>query len=157
MKKLILPLLLTTILFTSCEKKTESKSTFDADAIKKELQGYNDAFGATITNKDSTGFGNLYSEDAVRMYPNRSALVGRAEIISDFSAAVGHGITSGKLTTTEVYGSDSLVTEVGIYELNGKDGAQLDKGKFISLFKRIDGKLLSIRDIWNSDFPAAGK
>lgn len=154
MKKLFLPLLLGTIFFTSCGTKTENKSAFDVESIKKELQTYNDEFAATITKKDSVAFGNLYAADAVRMYPNRAELVGKAEIVSDFSFAVSHGIGAGKLTTQEVMGDDNLIVEVGVYELFGNDGAQLDKGKFVSLFKRVDGKLVSIRDIWNSDSPA---
>jgi len=154
MKKLFLPLLLGTIFFSSCATKTENKAVFDVESTKKELQTYNDEFAATISKKDSVAFGNLYAADAVRMYPNRTELVGKAEIISDFNFDVNNGIGSGKLTTKEVMGDDNLIVEVGIYELFGNDGAQLDKGKFISLFKKIDGKLVSIRDIWNSDLPA---
>jgi hypothetical protein len=154
MKKLFLPLLLGTIFFSSCETKTETKSVFNVESTKKELQTYNDEFAAMISKKDSVGFGNLYAEDAVRMYPNRSELVGKTEIINDFSFAVSHGIAAGKLTTKDVMGDENLIVEVGVYELFGNDGAQLDKGKFISLFKRVNGKLVSIRDIWNSDSPA---
>ena len=145
MKKLFLPLLFGAIFFTSCETKNEKEVTFNVESAKKELQAFNDEFAATITKKDSVGFGNLYAADAVRMYPNRNELVGRSEIVSDFNFAVNNGIGAGKLTTKDVMGSDDLF---------GNDGAQIDKGKFISLFKRVDGKLVSIRDIWNSDSPA---
>ena len=155
MKKLFFVLLFGTIIFTSCETKTEKEVAFNVDAAKKELQTYNDEFAATIVKKDSVSFGNLYAADAVRMYPNRTELVGRSEIVSDFNFAVNNGIGSGKLTTKEVMGNEDLLVEVGIYELFGNDGAQVDKGKFISLFKKVDGKLVSIRDIWNSDSPAA--
>ena len=155
MKKLFFVLLFGTIIFTSCETKNEKEVAFNVDAAKKELQTYNDEFAATIVKKDSVSFGNLYAADAVRMYPNRTELVGRSEIVSDFNFAVNNGIGSGKLTTKEVMGNEDLLVEVGIYELFGNDGAQVDKGKFISLFKKVDGKLVSIRDIWNSDSPAA--
>jgi len=88
------------------------------------------------------------------MYPNRNEISGTAAIVSDFAFAVNHGIVAGKLTTKEVLGDDNLIIEVGVYELFGNEGIQLDKGKFISLFKRENGKLVSIRDIWNSDLPA---
>ena len=154
MKKLFLPLLLGTIFFTACETKTESKAAFDVESAKKELQTFNDEFAATITKKDSVAFGNLYAADATRMYPNRTELVGRAELVADFNFAVSNGIGSGKLTTKEVMGDDNLIVEVGVYELFANDGAPLDKGKFIALFKKVDGKLVCIRDIWNSDAPA---
>jgi len=63
------------------------------------------------------------------------------------------GIGSGKLTMVEAFGDENAVTEVGTYELNATDGMQMDKGKYIAIFKRIDGKLVPVRDIWNSDLP----
>jgi len=55
----------------------------------------------------------------------------------------------------DAWGDENSVTEVGVYELNAADGSQIDKGKYISIFKRVDGKLKPVRDIWNSDSPAA--
>ena len=35
------------------------------------------------------------------------------------------------------------------------NGATVDNGKYLSVYKRVDGKWLLIRDTWNSDTPAA--
>ena len=155
MKKLILPLVLGTMIFSSCGNKTEKTSAFDLDATKKELETWNTEFATAISSKDSVGFANLYAEDAVRMGPNAPQLEGRASIVTNFASAIKAGIGSGKLTLKDAWGDENLVTEVGVYELNAADGSQIDKGKYISIFKRIDGKLKPVRDIWNSDSPAA--
>lgn len=153
MKKLLLPLLVGSMMFTACEQKAEKAAAFDIEAAKKEITAWNDQFAVTISSKDSVGFGNLYAADAVRMGPNSAQVVGRASIISQFAGAIKAGFGSGKLTMTEAFGDENAITEVGVYELNGADGKQIDKGKYISIFKRIDGKLVPVRDIWNSDLP----
>jgi len=53
MKKLILPLVLGTLIFTSCEQKAEKAAAFDIEAAKKEITAWNDQFAATISTKDS--------------------------------------------------------------------------------------------------------
>lgn len=121
MKKLILPLVLGTLIFTSCEQKAEKAAAFDIEAAKKEITAWNDQFAATISTKDSVGFGNLYAADAVRMGPNAPQVVGRASIISQFAGAIKAGFGSGKLTMTEAFGDENAITEIGVYELNGAD------------------------------------
>ncbi|MEY4309223.1 MAG: hypothetical protein RL422_1426 [Bacteroidota bacterium] len=153
MKKLILPLVLGTMIFTSCEQKAEKAAAFDIEAAKKEIAAWNDQFATAISAKDSVGFANLYAADAVRMGPNAPQIEGKANIINNFNGAMKAGIGSGKLTIVEAFGDENAVTEVGTYELNATDGTQMDKGKYIAIFKRIDGKLVPVRDIWNSDLP----
>ena len=155
MKKLLLPLVMGTLIFSSCENKKTDAVAFDLDAAKKEIESWNAEFATAISNKDSVGFANLYAEDAVRMGPNAPQLEGRASIVSNFAGAIKAGIGSGKLTLKDAWGDENSVTEVGVYELNAADGSQIDKGKYISIFKRVDGKLKPVRDIWNSDSPAA--
>jgi ketosteroid isomerase-like protein len=153
MKKLILPLVLGTMIFTSCEQKAEKAAAFDIEAAKKEITAWNDQFAAVISNKDSVGFANLYAPDAVRMGPNAPQIEGKANIINNFNGAMKAGIGSGKLTMVEAFGDENAVTEVGTYVLNATDGTQMDKGKYIAIFKKVDGKLTPVRDIWNSDLP----
>ncbi len=155
MKKLILPLILGTMIFTSCEQKAEKAAAFDVELAKKEIATWNDQFATAISSKDSVGFGNLYAADAVRMGPNGPQIEGRANIINNFSGALKAGVGSGKLTMVDTFGDENAVTEVGTYELNAADGTQMDKGKYISIFKKVDGKLIPVRDIWNSDLPLA--
>ena len=154
MKKLLLPLVLGTMIFTSCEQKAEKAAAFDVESAKKEIATWNDQFATAISAKDSVGFGNLYAADAVRMGPNGPQIEGRANIINNFSGALKAGVATGKLTMVDTWGDENAVTEVGVYELNAANGTQMDKGKYISIFKKVDGKLIPVRDIWNSDLPA---
>lgn len=153
MKKLILPLLFGTILFTSCEKAAEKKETISQDSLKKEVEAWNVKFEDIVKSKDSVGFANLFSEDAVRMAPNTTSTEGRGAIqksvIEPFKV-----IGSTNLTMTDAIGDENSITTFGTYEHFLPDGKPLEKGKYMGIFKRVDGKLIAIRDIWNSDAPA---
>jgi len=154
MKKLILPLLFGTILFTSCEKAAEKKEAVSADSLKASVEAWNVKFEEIVKNKDSVGFANLYSEDAVRMNPNFPSTEGRAAIqrsvVEPFKV-----IGSTNLTMTDAIGDENTITTFGTYEHFLPDGKSLEKGKYMGILKMVDGKLISIRDIWNSDSAAS--
>jgi hypothetical protein len=88
------------------------------------------------------------------MNPNAPAVQGRAALVSQISLVLSEGIGSAKLNTTDVWGDENYVTEEGNYVLNTKDGSQVDKGKYLVLWKRVNGKLMFFRDMFNSDLPA---
>ena len=74
------------------------------------------------------------------MPANMPAVEGTSNLTSfwgGFIKGVGGVIT---LTTTEVWGDENLITEEGLFEIKSKEGAQLDKGKYIVLWKKEDGK-----------------
>ena len=52
-----------------------------------------------------------------------------------------------------MFGGKDGVTETGTYEMFVDKNVSVDKGKFIVLWKQVDGKWKMHRDIWNSDMP----
>ena len=113
------------------------------------------AFETAVSKSDSIGLANLYTTDTKWMNPNAPAVEGRTALVSKISQDLQAGIGSAKLTTAEVWGDENYVTEEGNYKLFAKDGKEIDKGKYLILWKRVDGKLMFHRDIYNSDLPAA--
>jgi len=49
--------------------------------------------------------------------------------------------------------SGDLGWEWGTFTVTNKSGATVDKGKYVTVCAKKDGKWLIIRDIWNSDGP----
>ncbi len=154
MKKLILPILLGSVMFTACESKTEKKAEFDLASAKEEIAAANLAFETAVSKSDSVGLANLYTEDTKWMNPNAPAVEGRAALVSRISKDLQAGIDSVKLTTAEVWGDENYVTEEGNYKIFAKGAKEIDKGKYLILWKRVEGKLMFHRDIYNSDLPA---
>ena len=63
------------------------------------------------------------------------------------------GVTSINLKTIDVWGIENLITEEGEISLF-VEKAEVYKGKYIVLWKKVDGKWKLFRDIFNSDLPA---
>ena len=168
MKQLLTVLVIfsiTSLLFVACGDKatesgtttaTETKSTFDLAAVKKIIDSTNAIFGSLISKGDSVGLASLYTSDAKFMTPNMPTASGRNGVQSAFAGLfAAMGTPSLTLTANEVWGTEELVTEVGSYTMTDKNGKEIDKGKYIDLWKMEDGKWKIHRDIFNSDMPPA--
>jgi len=152
MKKLLFSALIASSLF-AC--KSETKPAFDLANAKKEIEAANVNLTDLITKGDSVGAANAYTKDGKFMPANMPAAEGTSNLASFWGAfirSVGGVIT---LTTTEVWGDENLITEEGLFEIKSKEGAQLDKGKYLVLWKKEDGKWKLHRDIGTTDLPLA--
>ncbi|MEY4279144.1 MAG: hypothetical protein RL377_1148 [Bacteroidota bacterium] len=156
MKKVLFVALIATSLF-ACQSTQAPKTAFDLTAAKAEIAAANLAFETAVSKMDSVGLASLYTTDTKWMNPNAPAVEGRAALVSKISQDLQAGIGSAKLNTVEVWGDENYVTEEGNYSIFAKDGTQIDKGKYLILWKRVDGKLMFHRDIFNSDLPVATK
>ena len=59
-----------------------------------------------------------------------------------------------ELKTIKIWGDSSILAEEGIYKYSDSNGKQLDKGKYIVLWKLESGNWKMYRDIWTSDLPS---
>lgn len=156
-----------TSLFIACNSNTaevsssnntpekETKPSFDLAAARTSIEAVNAEFGALVAKSDSAGIANLYTSDAKVLGANMPAVSGKSGIQSAFKGMLDMGIAGAKLTTTDVWGTEDLVAEEGSYSLTAKDGKEIDKGKYIVLWKMEDGKWKLFRDCFNSDLPPA--
>jgi len=154
MKKVLFSALIASSLI-ACQ--TATKPAFDLASAKQEIAAANLAFETAVSKSDSVGFASLYTTDTKWMNPNAPSVKGRAALVSHISQQLKAGIASAKLNTVEVWGDENYVTEEGNFQIFTKDGTQIDKGKYLILWKRVDGKLMFHRDIYNSDLPLATK
>lgn len=141
------------ISLVACKSSTETKPVFNLESAKKEIAEMNKRFEDAVINSDTVALVNLYSDDAKWMNPNAPSVIGKEALKSELSKLLNAGIGSAKLNTTDVWGDENYVTEEGNYVLNAKDGSQLDIGKYLVLWKRVDGKLMFFRDMFSSDLP----
>ena len=139
----------------ACQSNT--KPAFDLANAKKEIEAANVVLTTAISTGDSLGAAEAYTADGKLMGNNMPSITGKANLTSfwgGFINAVGADVI---LTTSEVWGNEESITEEGVFEIKSKQGAQLDKGKYIVLWKKEDGKWKLHRDISNSDLPLAPK
>ena len=129
---------------------TQSTSTEVRDAIAAA----NEDFMATFNQGDAAGLAALYTERGQLLPPNSDFLTGRRAIQAFWQGAMDMGIKSVKLEIVEVEGHGDTAIEVSKYTLQGLGGKPLDTGKYIVIWKQVDGQWKLHRDIFNSSMPA---
>eukprot|EP00795_Rhopilema_esculentum_P009016 gene9016-16658_t len=96
----------------------------------------------------------LYAEDCKLMPTGCDTLVGRQAVVDTFSKEFQSGFVKVILQTSEVGGcadDKSCAYEPGHYTFLDKDGKQLDYGKYVVIWKRVDGELKLYVDMFNSN------
>jgi uncharacterized protein (TIGR02246 family) len=149
------------ILFAGCSGSGSSKSadstlskpTFDTTAAKKEINAVNETFMQSLAKGDSVAVAGCYATDAKLMVANMPAIAGRKNIQSVFAGLIKAGAAKMELNTLNIWGNADLIAEEGTFVLSTKNGHQMDKGKYIVLWKKEDGKWKISRDCSNSDLP----
>lgn len=128
---------------------TQSTSTEVRDAIAAA----NENFMAAFKRGDAAGLAALYTENGQVLPPNSDFVTGKEAIQAFWQALSDMGIKEAKLEVVEVEGHGDTAIEVSKYTLHGEEGQELDKGKYIVIWKQEEGQWKLHRDIFNSSMP----
>ena len=108
-----------------------------------------------VADGNAGAAGACYTEDGKFMAPNAEPFAGRAAIQGFFQGALDGGVKALMLETLALEVLGDTAWEEGLYELHGEGGALADAGKFIVIWKRVDGQWFLHRDMISSNRPAA--
>jgi uncharacterized protein (TIGR02246 family) len=144
---------LTPFCFVACAIGMVS-SYADGDDVSKEIEAANAMFRSAFEERDDAKITALYTNDGMLLPPNSDFVVGRANIRTFWKAAMDEGIVSVRLRTAETELLNDTVLERGEYTLMNAAGMQVDKGKYLVVWKRRGMAWLIHRDCWNSSQPA---
>jgi ketosteroid isomerase-like protein len=167
MKKSILFIftLMLAIFFVACNGSatTDNKTAAtdltgnNSESIKAHIKKEASNFEEEVKRGDSTAIAAHYGSDALVMPPNSKPVKGN-DIVNLWGGALRMGVKDLKLDITDISGGGDLYAETGNYEMLGADNKSLDKGKYVVVWKKDNGKWKIYRDIWNSNTaPPASK
>jgi uncharacterized protein (TIGR02246 family) len=124
--------------------------------LKAQIEKANAAFVAAFAKGDAAAIAQMYSSDAQVLPPNSEIVSGTEAIQSLWKGAVDMGAKAItlKATETEQHGP-AIAHEVGTYTMTGADGKEIDRGKYVVIWKREGNAWKIHRDIWNTSLPAA--
>jgi uncharacterized protein (TIGR02246 family) len=125
-----------------------------AQDAKAAIAAVNAEFSAKVAKSDAAGIAAMYTPDAEMLPPNGDVVRGTAAIRKEWEALIALGAPGLVLTSREVEAHGDTAHEVGAWELKGKDGAVVDRGKYIVIWKKHEGRWKLHRDIWNTSMPA---
>jgi ketosteroid isomerase-like protein len=146
------------MLFFSCSESDKrsiesAASAFDIKQAQASIAQTNLAFMKFFKAGDSAGVANCYTTDAKTMAAHMPAVNGRENITHFISESMAKGLRNFNLSTIKIWGDSNIVAEEGTYNIADSAGKQMDKGKYIALWKQEAGNWKLFRDIWNSDLP----
>ena len=147
--------------YTSCKQAATTESAqvepskVDMEAVKAEIQAVETAWATAQNAKDINALMALYADEAISMTDGAPSLNGKAAIQAYQEAEftkIPEGQTS-EYTVQDVYGDGEIVTEVGTGVTKDASGSVVRTGKYVAIWKKMDGKYVCIREIYNSDAP----
>ena len=117
-------------------------------ALEAATQQWTDAFNSG----DAAAIAAMMSADAQLMPPNGDFVEGREAIQSFWQGFIDSGV-KGSLSIVEITVDGNMAYKTGKYQILGPEGEELDHGKFLELWRFMDGSWQFHRDIWNSSVP----
>jgi ketosteroid isomerase-like protein len=122
-------------------------------AIKAEIIALEKSWDTYFNSGDLNSLLNLYADDAIRLPNNQTIISGKEAIkkemeIEQTKLKKGYTNTS---ETTDVFGDENTVTEVGRTIRKDASGNVKSTGKYITIWKKVNGKFVTTREMWNDD------
>ena len=128
-----------------------------AEDVRAAIEASNKAFCAAVDRQDAAAVAALYTSTAELLPPGSDAVRGREAIRKTFQAGMDAGQKELTLTVVEVEAHGDTAHEVGTWTARGKDGAILDSGKYMVIWKKEGEQWRLHRHIWNSNTPSGGE
>lgn len=125
--------------------------------VKAQIEKANAEFMAAFAKGDAAAIAKMYSSDASVFAPNADVIQGADGIQKLWKGAMDMGVKSVKLQATEVEAHGTIANEVGSYSMMAADGKEIDRGKYIVIWKREGNAWKLHRDIWNTSMPAPAR
>jgi len=99
----------------------------------------------------------LYTQDAVFLPPNEPAVFGRDAIAATHAQLFATGDYKIDIEPLETVIDGQLAYVAGRYRMWTDDGTLVDRGKYIEIWRPVNGEWLISRDIYNSSIPPAAR
>jgi ketosteroid isomerase-like protein len=140
------------LLVLGCNQK--QKHAFDLTAMKQIIEEKNNQFTNAHITGDGATIDKMLTQDARSFPPNADAAIGRAAIAALTSEYLKLGIKEFREETTALYGNEDYVIDEGNYVIRYGNDNTIEKGKYVNVWKHVDGDWKLYSNIWNSNMPA---
>jgi ketosteroid isomerase-like protein len=125
--------------------------TSPATDIMEDIRKTNQLLSAALERKNAFEMSELYTLNAMLLPTGSEPVQGREHICNFWQGAINMGISKIELRTVEVELHSDTAIELGNYLLMDEKSQQMDKGKYIVVWKLADGHWKLHKDIWNTN------
>lgn len=128
---------------------------FDLEATRREIAALNARFTQAHLTGDVALIDSMFTPDATSFPPGGAAVTG-IRALHDFTVEyIAAGLTDFREESTDFYGNADLVVDAGTYVVTYGPDRVTERGKYLNVWKRVDGAWRIQSNIWNADGPAA--
>lgn len=124
---------------------------FDPASVKTVLDAQNKVYDERFRDSTPAYFAARYTKDACVMAPRMPRICGLDGIVKYYWSGGENQTLTLDMRGEEVNGTPEEVYEVGSYRVLDDEGTEMDKGKFIAIYRNQEGRWKVHREIWNSD------
>jgi uncharacterized protein (TIGR02246 family) len=121
--------------------------------LTEEISEANNAFMDAFNAHDAKTLASVYTSDGILLPPNYEKLEGTEAIEGFFESIFEMGVDHASLETIYAEGHGDSAYEEGKFLLYSADDDVLDQGKYIVIWKKVDGTWKLYIDMWNSSMP----
>lgn len=150
----------TLLLLVACSQPpaagTEA-AAFDLAAARTQITALNNQFTQAHVRGDSTMIDSLFTADARSLPPGAEAAVGMSAIHALTVEYIKAGITEFREETVSMYGTAAYVVDEGTYVMSYGAPPVTERGKYLNVWKQVDGSWKIQTNIWNVSSPPAAK
>lgn len=136
---------LASIIMYACQPK--------AVDITEDIKKANENFMEAYNSGDAQALAACYTEEGKLLPPNSDIIEGREKIAEYWQAGMDMGPAKLVLETKWAKSFGEVANEEGEYKVYSPDGDLISFGKYIVIWKLIEGKWMLCIDIWNSSKP----
>ena len=124
-----------------------------SEQVAETIARSNASWEQNYRQGDATGVASRYTADGCLLPPGFDVMAGRETIEGFWKGAMAMGIATIALDTTQVEVAGGVAIETGRFTLRGADGAEIDNGKYLVVWREEAGEWRMHRDIWNTNRP----
>ena len=126
---------------------------FDLDATRRLIAEQNARFTQAHLTGDIALIDSMFAPYA-KAYPPGAAEVTGVQALHDFTVEyIKAGLTEFREETTDFYGNADFVVDAGNYVVTYGPEQVTERGKYLNVWRRVNGTWKIQSNIWNSDAP----
>ena len=159
MKKIFYLTIVVVIMVTACQPKTQPAS-IDTRADADSIRNLEDQFAIAMQESDIDKIVSFYTSDAVAMCSNLPIAIGLQAIrdlkkICFSDTSYSYKSYSCKINDIQVSASGDLAFARGSDHINHNTptGTVAEEGKWLDVWKKVDGRWRMVASTWNRDKP----